>query len=114
MIMDFQHSDEIWRDFPQLAAGAAFATGISSDAAADDSVARFTAIAKARLAGATESELPEIQAWRRAFTAMGFKPTSTGVLPRPCYGVSGRKGHCRECTRSSTCVTPSPLPSRSR
>ena len=73
--MDFRHSDEIWRDFPQLVAGAAFATGISPDAAADDSVARFTAIAKSRLAGATESELPEIQAWRRAFTTMGLKPT---------------------------------------
>jgi DNA/RNA-binding domain of Phe-tRNA-synthetase-like protein len=73
--MDFQHSDAIWRDFPQLVAGAVFATGISGDAAADDSIARFTAIAKARLAGATESELPEIQAWRRAFAAMGLKPT---------------------------------------
>ena len=73
--MDFRHSDEIWRDFPQLVAGVAFATGISRDAAADDSVARFTAIAKSRLAGATESELPEIQAWRRAFTTMGLKPT---------------------------------------
>jgi DNA/RNA-binding domain of Phe-tRNA-synthetase-like protein len=73
--MDFRHSGEIWRDFPQLVAGVAFATGISPDAAADDSVARFTAIAKSRLAGATESELPEIQSWRRAFTTMGLKPT---------------------------------------
>jgi DNA/RNA-binding domain of Phe-tRNA-synthetase-like protein len=73
--MDFRHSDEIWRDFPQLVAGVAFATGISGDAAADDGVARFTAIAKSRLAGATESELPEIQAWRRAFATMGLKPT---------------------------------------
>jgi DNA/RNA-binding domain of Phe-tRNA-synthetase-like protein len=73
--MDFRHSDEIWRDFPQLVPGAVLATGISSDAAADDSVARLTAVAKARLADATESELPEIQAWRRAFTAMGLKPT---------------------------------------
>ena len=49
--------------------------GSPPDAAADDSVARFTAIAKSRLAGAAESELPEIQAWRRAFTTMGLKPT---------------------------------------
>jgi DNA/RNA-binding domain of Phe-tRNA-synthetase-like protein len=73
--MDFQHSDEIWRDFPQLVAGVVFATGISPDALADDRVAKFTAIAKSRIAGVTESELPEIQAWRRAFTAMGLKPT---------------------------------------
>ena len=73
--MDFQHSGEIWRDFPQLVAGVVLATGITDEVVADDRVDRFTAIAKSRLAGATESELPEIQAWRRAFTAMGLKPT---------------------------------------
>jgi len=73
--MDFQHSDAIWRDFPQLVAGVGFASGITPDVAADDSVARFTAIAKSRLAEAPESELPPIQAWRRAFTTMGLKPT---------------------------------------
>jgi DNA/RNA-binding domain of Phe-tRNA-synthetase-like protein len=49
-----------------------------------------------RLDGRSESELPEIQAWRRAFTRMGLKPTQyrcaseallrrfrkDGVLPR--------------------------------
>ena len=73
--MDFQHSGEIWRDFPQLVPGVVFATGITNDVVTDDRVARFTAIAKSRLAGMTESELPEIQAWRRAFAAMGLKPT---------------------------------------
>jgi DNA/RNA-binding domain of Phe-tRNA-synthetase-like protein len=73
--MDFRHSGEIWRDFPQLVAGAVFTTGITDDVVTDDRVARFTDIAKSRLAGMTESELPEIQAWRRAFTTMGLKPT---------------------------------------
>jgi DNA/RNA-binding domain of Phe-tRNA-synthetase-like protein len=73
--MQFQHSAEIWRDFPELVAGAVFADGITPDAAAGDRVAKFTAIARSRLAGATESELPEIRAWRRAFTRMGLKPT---------------------------------------
>ena len=36
---------------------------------------RFTAIAKSRLAESAEGELPEIQAWRRAFSRMGLKPT---------------------------------------
>jgi DNA/RNA-binding domain of Phe-tRNA-synthetase-like protein len=31
--------------------------------------------ARQRLAGATESDLPEIQAWRRGFARMGLKPT---------------------------------------
>src|SRR5208282_3249790 len=73
--MDFQHSGEIWRDFPELVAGVVFADGITSDVAADDRVAAFAAIANSRLADATESELPEIRAWRRAFTRMGLKPT---------------------------------------
>lgn len=73
--MDFQHSPEIWRDFPGLVPGVVFAEGITPDVPAGDSVARFAAIASSRLAGRTESELPEIQAWRRAFAAMGLKPT---------------------------------------
>ena len=74
-VMDFQHSGEIWRDFPELVPGIVLAAGITDDVAAGDRVATLTAIAKSRLAGATESELPEIQAWRRAFAKMGLKPT---------------------------------------
>ena len=73
--MDFQHSSEIWRDFPELVPGIVFATGITHDVAAGDRVAKFTAIARSRLAREPESELPEIRAWRRAFTRMGLKPT---------------------------------------
>jgi DNA/RNA-binding domain of Phe-tRNA-synthetase-like protein len=74
-VMDFQHSGEIWRDFPELVPGIVLADGITDDVAAGDRVAKLTAIAKSRLNGATESELPEIQAWRRAFARMGLKPT---------------------------------------
>ena len=73
--MDFRHSGEIWRDFPELVPGIVFADGITHDVAGGDRAARFTAIARSRLAGATEGELPEIRAWRRAFTRMGLKPT---------------------------------------
>jgi DNA/RNA-binding domain of Phe-tRNA-synthetase-like protein len=73
--MDFQHSADIWRDFPELVPGVVFADGITHDVAADDRAARFTAVARSRLAGTTEGELPEIRAWRRAFTRMGLKPT---------------------------------------
>jgi DNA/RNA-binding domain of Phe-tRNA-synthetase-like protein len=37
--------------------------------------APFLARASERLAGSTESEFPEIAAWRRAFSRMGLKPT---------------------------------------
>jgi DNA/RNA-binding domain of Phe-tRNA-synthetase-like protein len=73
--MDFQHSGEIWRDFPELVPGAVFADAITPDVPVGDRVAKYTAIARSRLATATESELPEIRAWRRAFTRMGLKPT---------------------------------------
>jgi DNA/RNA-binding domain of Phe-tRNA-synthetase-like protein len=73
--MDFQHSSEIWRDFPELVPGVVFATGITRDVAAGDRVAKFTAVASSRLEREPESELPEIRAWRRAFTKMGLKPT---------------------------------------
>ncbi|HWG65183.1 MAG TPA: phenylalanine--tRNA ligase beta subunit-related protein [Streptosporangiaceae bacterium] len=73
--MQFQHSREIWRDFPELVPGALFAQGITPDVPAGQRVARFTAVAQSRLADATEGGLPEIQAWRRAFARMGLKPT---------------------------------------
>jgi DNA/RNA-binding domain of Phe-tRNA-synthetase-like protein len=69
----FQHSADIWRDFPQLVPGVLYADGITSTA--EVRAGRFYDIAAARLAGAAESELPEIQAWRRAFARMGLKPT---------------------------------------
>ena len=73
--MDFRHSGEIWRDVSELVPGVVFADGITGDVAVSDRVARFTDVARSRLAGATESELPEIQAWRRVFARMGLKPT---------------------------------------
>ncbi|MGN9839658.1 B3/B4 domain-containing protein [Nonomuraea sp. H19] len=71
----FQHSADIWRDFPELAAGVIFAPGITGNVPVDDRLARFGEIAAKRLATASEGELPEIQAWRRAFSKMGLKPT---------------------------------------
>jgi len=73
--MHFEHSGEIWRDFPELVPGVLFAEGISSGVPAGSRTARFTAVARSRLAYKPESELPEIQAWRRAFSRMGLKPT---------------------------------------
>jgi DNA/RNA-binding domain of Phe-tRNA-synthetase-like protein len=73
--MHFQHSGEIWRDFPELVAGVLLAEGITSDVPVASRVSRFSAIASSRLAEGPESELPEIQAWRRAFARMGLKPT---------------------------------------
>jgi DNA/RNA-binding domain of Phe-tRNA-synthetase-like protein len=71
----FRHSEDIWRDFRELVPGVLALDGIASDASVGERVARFTAIAEARLAATPEGELPEIRAWRRAFSRMGLKPT---------------------------------------
>lgn len=71
----FQHSDAVWQDFPELVPGVLFAEGITPDVSADAAIAQYNAIARSRLATATEGELPEIQAWRRTFSRMGLKPT---------------------------------------
>ena len=73
--MRFQHSGDIWRDFPALVPGALYAEGITSDVSTVPAADRFAAIAAARLAAGPEGELPEIQAWRRTFARMGLKPT---------------------------------------
>ena len=73
--MYFQHAGEIWRDFPELVAGVLVTDGITPHVDVGSRTAPFTAIAESRLATASEGELPEIQAWRRAFSRMGLKPT---------------------------------------
>jgi len=73
--MRFQHHDDIWREFPALAAGALLVTAAPTPADAAEVVARQLMIARARLADGPEGQFPEIQAWRRAFTALGVKAT---------------------------------------
>src|SRR5580693_9459176 len=73
--MHFQHSARLWGDFPALVPGVLYAEGIDRDVEVGARADRYAAVAKARLADGPESELPEIQAWRRAFTKMGLKPT---------------------------------------
>jgi DNA/RNA-binding domain of Phe-tRNA-synthetase-like protein len=48
---------------------------ISADVTVEPQVAKFVAAAESRLEAHSEGELPEIQAWRRAFSKMGLKPT---------------------------------------
>lgn len=74
--MQFSHHPAIWSEYPELTAGAVFARGIHRDVAAESLIATHEAAARQRLQDAgSESELPEIQAWRRTFARMGLKPT---------------------------------------
>lgn len=73
--MHFEHSDRVWAGFPELVPGVLHVEGITADGDVDAHVADLWAAAERRLATSTEGELPEIQAWRRAFSRMGLKPT---------------------------------------
>ncbi|ASY59039.1 phenylalanine--tRNA ligase beta subunit-related protein [Sinorhizobium sp. CCBAU 05631] len=80
--MHFRHSTDIWTEFPELAAGVLHVEGIHRDVPVAAHATEFEAVAKARLAEAAEGDLPEIQAWRRAFSRMGMKPTASEALLR--------------------------------
>lgn len=72
--MHFHHAPAIWSAHPELAAGVLRADGLHDRADVGAGVERHTRAALARLT-VPESELPEIQAWRRTFARMGLKPT---------------------------------------
>src|SRR5688500_2052296 len=74
--MHFSHHPALWEQYPELAAGALFARGIHTSVSSAEPTERHEAIARSRIdAAGSESGLPEIQAWRRAFSRMGLKPT---------------------------------------
>jgi DNA/RNA-binding domain of Phe-tRNA-synthetase-like protein len=73
--MRFRHDEAIWREFPGLVPGVMAVEGIRADVDVEGLIATYEAVARERLAAGPESGLPEIQAWRRAFSAMGLKPT---------------------------------------
>jgi len=73
--MSFVHESAIWAAFPTLVPSVLLVEGIRPDGDVSARLGPRFARARARLAGATESDLPEVQAWRRAFSQMGLKPT---------------------------------------
>lgn len=73
--MVFSHDDAIWAAHPGLVAGVLRLDGVAPHAEAGELLATLHARARARLAAGPEGEFPEIQAWRRTFSAMGLKPT---------------------------------------
>ncbi|MGC4820573.1 B3/B4 domain-containing protein [Micromonospora sp. DT63] len=75
--MQFEHSAQLRAAHPDLIAGVVHvADGITADADRTGSTADHLAEARRRLtADGSESGFPEIQAWRRAYAAMGLRPT---------------------------------------
>jgi len=73
--MYFEHSPVIWTEFPELVAGVLIANEIGGNPSVAQRVQLLQDSAAKRLAAGSEGDLPEIQAWRRAFSRMGLKPT---------------------------------------
>jgi DNA/RNA-binding domain of Phe-tRNA-synthetase-like protein len=73
--MYFEHSPAIWSTFPSLVPGILQVDDVRPDVVIADQLEPLFAQASARLAGVSEADLPEVQAWRRAFSQMGLKPT---------------------------------------
>lgn len=71
----FRHAADLRAQYPELVAVTFRVDGITPAANVAEAVEAHTAAARVRLEGRTESELPEIAAWRRVFARMGLKPT---------------------------------------
>jgi DNA/RNA-binding domain of Phe-tRNA-synthetase-like protein len=73
--MRFSYSPHVQQTFPARITGVLAIDGIHDHANVSAAAAAFMRIADARLSDGPEGEFPEIQAWRRAFSTMGMKPT---------------------------------------
>ncbi|MCK7614970.1 B3/B4 domain-containing protein [Roseibium sediminicola] len=73
--MQLSYAQPILLAFPELVFGAVEIDGISNQVDMSGDIAALLDRARTRLAAHNESELPEIRAWRQAFTQMGLKPT---------------------------------------
>ena len=73
--MYFRHVPEIWQRFPQLVPGLLVVGGINPGGEVEGQIRAWYERAGKRLADQTESEMPEVAAWRRVYSQMGLKPT---------------------------------------
>lgn len=73
--MFFEHTPAIWAEFPALVPGVLLVENVHAAADVSAQLAPLYEQARTRLARSAEGDMPEIQAWRRAFSQMGMKPT---------------------------------------
>jgi DNA/RNA-binding domain of Phe-tRNA-synthetase-like protein len=73
--MRFFYSQSMQDAFPDRVTGVLSVAGITPEASVGDVAQPFLERATQRLSQTSEGTMPEIQAWRRAFSAMGLKPT---------------------------------------
>jgi DNA/RNA-binding domain of Phe-tRNA-synthetase-like protein len=73
--MYFCHSPEIKKQFPRIVSGGMMVDTIHPDVDAELYLKPWYQNARSRLNAQTESQMPEISAWRKAYSQMGLKPT---------------------------------------
>ncbi len=73
--MHFVHADSIWSMHPNLRALTLVLDRVRDMKSDRNRMQNLTARIEERLASRAESEMPEISAWREAFSKMGLKPT---------------------------------------
>lgn len=93
MLTAFRHSPLVLERFPELRAASIHLVGIDPELSFASAVDRHQAQAKARLVQQSEGEFLEIQAWRRAFSRMGLKPTQYRSAPEALLRRLRTDGH---------------------
>jgi len=73
--MYFCHSSKIKQQFPRIVSGALFVDTIHPAVDAEPYLKPWYQNSRKRLKTETESQMPEIIAWRKAYSQMGLKPT---------------------------------------
>ncbi len=73
--MFFCHSSRIWKEFPQLVPGLLVLDNISTDGDVETVIQSLYQRARIRINEMAESQMPQVAAWRRAYSQMGLKPT---------------------------------------
>lgn len=73
--MYFSHSPDIWREFPQLVPGLLVVEGVHPQLDTEAYIQTWYQRAREHLGRGPESHMPQIIAWRRAYSRMGLKPT---------------------------------------
>lgn len=75
------HDPALRARFPTLQVATLMASGLDGADLATLDPTPHLAVARERLQGTTEGELPSIKAWRAAYSAMGLKPTQYRSAP---------------------------------
>ncbi len=73
--MYFTHADSVWDAHPTLRAVTVAADNVLGMKSTRERQEKLAPRVEERLNARTESEMPEISAWREAFSKMGLKPT---------------------------------------